>query len=96
MTHSLLIHLNKHNIYNFVLNLNYNKITLPKIASFLELQPYTADAVSVISCDCGWKDEALNAQKRYLEVEGIAELDLYCPKCSQYLCFITEPVIATS
>jgi hypothetical protein len=95
MTHTLIIHLNRHNISHLLSTLDYKRMTLPSIVPMREVRSYSAEATSVLRCPCGWKGEALNTRKHYVEVEGIAELELFCPKCYQYLCFMPEPIATT-
>lgn len=90
MTQVLITHLNKRIAYNLLSALDFTKITLPGLFPVLQFRPASTNASSVINCACGWKGSEMKANKHYLEVEGIAELELYCPKCSQYLCFISE------
>jgi hypothetical protein len=95
MTSSYFAQVNQRNLYNLLCAFDYKKIILTFIIPFLKLKSDSAGTASLVQCSCGWKGEEMKAHKHYLEVEGIAELELYCPKCGQYLCFISEPVIAT-
>ena len=93
MTLTLIAHVNKRILYNLLATLDYKKIMLALILPFSNYKFQAAPKTSLVSCTCcGWKGEELKTRKHYLEVEGIAELELYCPKCNQYLCFISEPV----
>jgi hypothetical protein len=64
------------------------KIEVPHIP-FFELLSTESAAPLTCTC-CKWKGTEMKARKFYLEVENIAELELYCPKCNQYLGFTSE------
>ena len=66
------------------------KIELPFVAPLKELLQHEPETSLTCSC-CGWKGSQLKARKHYLVVEAIAEIELFCPKCNQYLGFIAEP-----
>jgi hypothetical protein len=89
MTLSLFQTLNKHLLYNLLPEAAFVKTDIPVMAPLGSLS-FGSGAPLTCTC-CGWKGSELKARKHYLVVESIAELELFCPSCNQYLGFIAEP-----
>jgi hypothetical protein len=90
MTALLIHYLNKHVLDNLFPFAAPSKVELPYVAPLMDLFASSSDAPLTCSC-CGWKGGQFKARKHYLVVEAIAELELFCPDCNQYLGFISEP-----
>ena len=44
-----------------------------------------------VSCTCcKWKGKVGEAQKQYVFLSEIAEIEMFCPKCATYIGFITD------
>lgn len=91
MTITLLQYLQKRVLYNLAPAATPVKMELPFVAPFMNLLA-GSDAPLTCSC-CGWNGGEQKARKHYLVVETIAEIELFCPACNQYLGFISESEI---
>jgi len=91
MTIHLFHYLNKRVFYNLLPNLEPKNIELPSLAPLINLLADTDKRHLTCTC-CGWQGSEMKARKHYLVVDKIAELELFCPDCNQYLGFLAEPL----
>ena len=89
MTAQIYDYLHRRVLYNLFPALEIHKIELPGIAAFSELLKTDTGGTLTCTC-CSWKGAELKARKHYLVAGTIAELEFFCPKCNQYLGFISE------
>lgn len=91
MTVYLYHYLNKRVFYNLLPKLEARNIELPLITPLMDLIATDAAKHPIACSCCGWQGSEMKARKHYLTVSTIAELELFCPTCNQYLGFLVEP-----
>lgn len=91
MTVYLYHYLNKRVFYNLLPKLEPMQIELPLITPLMDLISSETEKHHVTCSCCGWQGSEMKARKHYLAVSNIAELELFCPTCNQYLGFLAEP-----
>ena len=46
---------------------------------------------NIIKCGCcAWKGKRTETKKKFIFLNRISEMELYCPKCNKYLGFLSE------
>ena len=89
MTLNLFQYLNKHVLQNLLIPVP-SQIDLPFVTPLVNVLSVAGDAPLTCRC-CQWKGSQSKARKHYLLVDTIAELELFCPSCNQYLGFVSAP-----